>query len=859
MPQGDCARANNCADISSMLVSVAVCNDVRCVHTERCVEGTPASLGVAGTVCSRGLQSRCPAGSLCDANGNCVITATTAMPTPAPTGPVCGNGMIESGEQCDGQPLPGCCEPLTCRLRPRSFVCRPAAGTCDVPEVCSGTAASCPADALYGSNVICRQSGGECDLPETCTGASAACPQDRVLIQNVCRPAVSVCDVADACSGQRTCGPNLVYSSTAGRVCRPSAGQCDVEEVCSGADVCGPNAFKPIGSPCDDGNSCTSPDTCGANGVCGGPNSCTCRSDADCDDKNVCTIDKCDGTAAAPGACKYAPAAAGTVCRPAQSLCDVAEVCSGASTQCPVDGVAPSSVVCRQANGTCDVAESCSGVSPACPMDGFLPATTKCRPAVAGCDADELCTGNSGECPPDAVLDGGAMCRSAKSECDVAETCNGKSAQCPIDLFAANGVTCRAKQPACDGGSMCVAGVCSTKSSCACARDADCDDSNPCTDDKCVAMRCSYQQRDPGAACDDGNLCTVQDVCTAESFCVGSSSTCMNACSLHGECCAGECRCDVSRRGQFCELFANGSLADAAMTAAIGASGTRVGDPSANEVEAPSDGADVGAIVGGVIGALIALLLLVVLIVFGLRMWNNRQAEAKTRKAIAARFDLETPLAPDGTAMQDMGDSASVARSIPRTHQYHSSPASAEHKSTQFVAYGAMPRFKDEASSHTESGHYKVMDIPSDADGYEDLPVRDEGYGVMPGAVAPPRPLVFVSNAFDGDLTAAVPDTVESDPTVSLRPIGDSSQYRTIQFGPKTVVVPDDLDEYNPTPAEERPLPYSSGYMRRPMPPAQRPANWVPRKFVAAKAAAPAASPTPPPRKPMPPVPVARP
>lgn len=856
LPQSlECASIAACNQVSSAFGVVATCNDMRCVRTNACVEGTLAGMGSPNIVCSRGLQSRCPAGSLCDANGDCVTGVTTAMPTPAPVGPMCGNGMVDNGEQCDGIPLPACCDPVTCRLQPRGSTCRPSVGVCDIPEQCTGISPNCPIDSFAGTNVVCRQSGGVCDLPETCTGASVACPQDRLLIQSVCRASVSVCDIAEACSGGRACPPNLVYSASAGVVCRTSTGQCDVEEVCSGGDVCPPNAFKPVGSPCNDGNSCTGPDTCGANGVCGGPNSCQCRNNADCDDKNACTVDSCDGSAAAPGACRYQPAAAGTVCRPAESMCDVAEVCNGVSTQCPIDGVAMASVVCRMANGTCDIAETCTGVSPACPMDSFLPATTKCRAAVARCDADEMCSGTSGECPPDEVLEGGATCRTAKSECDVVERCNGKSVQCPIDAFATNGISCRAKAD-CDGGSVCAAGLCSTKSSCACARDIDCDDSNPCTVDKCSGTRCTYQTRDAGAVCDDANLCTVRDSCTAEGYCVGSTSTCMNACSLHGECCAGECRCDAGRRGQFCELFANGSLADAPTTNGVGFTMT-TDTTTIEELQTPSD-VDVGAIVGGVIGALIASALLVVLIICGLRVWNNRQAEAKTRKALASRFDLETPVAPDGTQMQDLNDSAVMGRPMPRTHQYHSSPQTA--KSSPFVAYGAMPPFKDDG----DSSHYKEMELPND--GYEDLPVRDEGYGVMPGTPNAPRPVVFESNAFDGELTAMMPESVESDPTMSLRPMGDSSQYRTIQFGPKTVVVPDDLDEYAPPRPDQRPLPpLSSGYMRRPAPPAQRPANWVPRKFVAAKggavAGAPPAAvpPTAPPRRATPPTPVARP
>ena len=55
--------------------------------------------------------------------------------------------------------------------------------------------------------------------------------------------------------------------------------------------------------------------------------------------------------------CGYAPAAAGTVCRPAVNACDVAETCNGISTVCPADAKAPNNTFCttdrRCCGGTC--------------------------------------------------------------------------------------------------------------------------------------------------------------------------------------------------------------------------------------------------------------------------------------------------------------------------------------------------------------------------------------------------------------------------------------------------------------------------------------------------------------------------
>ena len=61
-------------------------------------------------------------------------------------------------------------------------MCRPAAGACDVPEVCNGTSPECPDDALAAAGTECRAATGVCDGAEVCDGASPACPADRETV-----------------------------------------------------------------------------------------------------------------------------------------------------------------------------------------------------------------------------------------------------------------------------------------------------------------------------------------------------------------------------------------------------------------------------------------------------------------------------------------------------------------------------------------------------------------------------------------------------------------------------------------------------------------------------------------------------
>ena len=60
----------------------------------------------------------------------------------------CGDGVVDSWEQCDdGNTTAGdCCSP-TCQFESSATVCRAATGECDVAETCTGSSATCPANA----------------------------------------------------------------------------------------------------------------------------------------------------------------------------------------------------------------------------------------------------------------------------------------------------------------------------------------------------------------------------------------------------------------------------------------------------------------------------------------------------------------------------------------------------------------------------------------------------------------------------------------------------------------------------------------------------------------------------------------
>ncbi|NXP14574.1 ADA32 protein, partial [Thinocorus orbignyianus] len=98
--------------------------------------------------------------------------------------PVCGNGVVEPGEQCDcgmdKECLKNKCCSKTCQLKPgakcssglccrrcqfkqKNSQCRPPADPqCDLPEFCNGSSASCPPDFYTQDGHSCQHDTGYC-------------------------------------------------------------------------------------------------------------------------------------------------------------------------------------------------------------------------------------------------------------------------------------------------------------------------------------------------------------------------------------------------------------------------------------------------------------------------------------------------------------------------------------------------------------------------------------------------------------------------------------------------------------------------------------------------------------------------
>ena len=157
------------------------------------------------------------------------------------TGSVCGNGIVEPGEDCDSgaaDGTPGSCCTTLCTFSAPGQLCRASAGECDLAETCTGSSGLCPADAKVAAGTACTDDGNVC-TQDICDGVSAACAHPAGNAGVVCRPAAGDCDLPEACDGVGIACPADTFKS-AGTVCRPSTADCDPAESCTGTDAACP-------------------------------------------------------------------------------------------------------------------------------------------------------------------------------------------------------------------------------------------------------------------------------------------------------------------------------------------------------------------------------------------------------------------------------------------------------------------------------------------------------------------------------------------------------------------------------------------------------------------------------------------
>lgn len=171
-----------------------------------CYTGTPGTSGIGvciqGTsTCLNGVWSSC-IGEITDRTETCDgFDDDCDGQVDEGCTPVCGNSVLETGEECDdgianGSTLCGC--DINCAYPSGATACRTASGSCDATEFCDG-AGNCPSDQFLPSSFECRSSSGICDIAEFCTGSSPYCPS------NTFQPYGTTCGAGSTCDGNGVC------------------------------------------------------------------------------------------------------------------------------------------------------------------------------------------------------------------------------------------------------------------------------------------------------------------------------------------------------------------------------------------------------------------------------------------------------------------------------------------------------------------------------------------------------------------------------------------------------------------------------------------------------------------------------
>jgi hypothetical protein len=248
--------------------------------------------------------------------------------------------------------------------------------------------------------------------------------------------------------------------------------------------------------------------------------------------------ERCDGVNPTCPADGFEPS--GTACTADAAICTV-DVCDGSGTCTHAGGNV--GTVCRAASGVCDAPETCAGLT-TCPADAK--STAVCRPAGGVCDLAETCNGTANACPADAKST--ATCRAVAGGCDIAaETCDGIASECPADQFLTASSECRASAGICDAAETCT------------GTSADCPANSFASGATC---------RSAAGVCDVAETCTgASAACPADGFATGT--VCRSS--------AGECDAAESCTGGSATCPAD----------SIAPPGTPCGDPAATGCHAP--------------------------------------------------------------------------------------------------------------------------------------------------------------------------------------------------------------------------------------------------------------------------------
>ena len=223
---------------------------------------------------------------------------------------LCGNGVVDSGEQCDGGDLGGatcggCAGSVTCNSNCTLNTSACTNGVCDPSETCASCAADCTGAGATCGNGTCEAGDGEDCLtcPADCNGKQSGKRNGRY------------------CCGFGGENPVACDPGQCGACSTGSSVTCCGDGTCGGAES-SLTCVRDCGAPavCGDGTCNSSESQCSCAADCGAPPAsealCSDGSDNDCDGQTDCDDSDCGATPACS-------------CQPVGSSCTTgAECCS---------------------------------------------------------------------------------------------------------------------------------------------------------------------------------------------------------------------------------------------------------------------------------------------------------------------------------------------------------------------------------------------------------------------------------------------------------------------------------------------------------------------------------------------------
>ena len=240
--------------------------------------------GNTGSVC-RGSAGECDPQETC--NG-AITTCPGDAKSPGGTG-CTDDGNPCTNDQCDGA-SPLCQHPN----KSAGAACGSGADTdCDNPDTCNGAGAcqannevngtTCTADSspctldqcsagvcahpAGNGGTVCRPAAGECDLQEICSGASPTCPADAKQPDGTACGDGDACTTPDACAagacapgpalGGQSCATGLLGACGAGTTACTTGSVTCVPDATPQPEVCGNSVDEDCDGELDDADTCS--------------------------------------------------------------------------------------------------------------------------------------------------------------------------------------------------------------------------------------------------------------------------------------------------------------------------------------------------------------------------------------------------------------------------------------------------------------------------------------------------------------------------------------------------------------------------------------------------------------------------